>query len=155
MVQKHHVLFPCFLKHFRQYKPLRAFFLASFFFREKRRSCESLICSQHRNESVRPSFSKVYSSFHSEIFPISISIDSSCLYFALCLLLQPSPCGFGEDQGLLNNHCWIFSPQKLNLHLLPHRAQLQRQVGKCQTLLGTVAVGSRCRIADHLVKNQG
>lgn len=82
-------------------------------------------------------------------------MGSWCLYFALCLLLQPSPCGFGEDQGLLNNHGWVFSSQKLYLHLLPHRAQLQRQVCKCQTLLGTVAVGSRRRIADHLEKKQG
>lgn len=91
----------------------------------------------------------------SKSFPISISTDSSCLYFALCLLLQPGTCGFGEDQGLLNNHGWVFSPQKLYLHLLPHRAQLQRQVGECQTLLGTIAVGSRRRIPHHLVKNPG
>lgn len=88
-------------------------------------------------------------------FPISISIDSPSLHFAFCLLLQPSPCGFSEDQGLLNNHGWVFSPQKLNLHLLPHRAQLQRQVGKCQTLLGTVAVGPRRGVANHLLENQG
>lgn len=146
---------------FKAARSLAWLFFASFYFRTTTGSCESqcLIFSQHKTHSgsvEQSCFQECCSSCITvKYFTISISTDNRCLYFALCLLLQPGPCGFSEDQGLLNNHGWVFSPQKLHLHLLSHRAQLQGQISKCQTLLGTVAVSSRCGVADHLMKNGG